>query len=153
MGGGPVTLSAASLTPNDFIASARRLFSGIPAPCSGEPRHPCQTCMRSIGFLAHNQPLGSKAKTFVDKDDADLLVQEMFAERLSAKLIRAFAPDSAFRRLPATKLSRFIQLPPVEIENCKFVPPSSDKRPRLSTLKAGWDWSHEAPPPDMRVSA
>jgi hypothetical protein len=55
--------------------------------------------MRSIGFLAHNQPLGTKPKTFVAKDDAEELVREMFAERVSSKLIRAFPPDSPFRLL------------------------------------------------------
>jgi hypothetical protein len=109
--------------------------------------------MRSIGFLAHNQPLGSKAKTFVDKDDADLLVREMFAERLSAKLIRAFPPDSLFRRLPATNLSRFTKLPPREIENCFFVPPTTDQRPRIATLRAGWDWSQEPIPQDLHGDA
>jgi hypothetical protein len=55
--------------------------------------------MRSIGFLAHDQSRFTRPKTFVSKDDADLLVAEMFAERISSKLIRAFAPDSPFRRL------------------------------------------------------
>jgi hypothetical protein len=55
--------------------------------------------MRSIGFLAHDQPLGTKPKTFIARDDADQLLREMFAERISAKLIRAFPPDSPFRRL------------------------------------------------------
>ena len=75
------------------------VFSGTPNTIFGEPRHPCHTCMRSIGFLAHDQPLGSKAKTFLDKEDAETLVREMFAERISAKLIRAFPPDSPFRLL------------------------------------------------------
>ena len=44
--------------------------------------------MRSIGFLAHDQPLGSKAKTFLDKEDAETLVREMFAERITAVLSR-----------------------------------------------------------------
>ena len=58
--------------------------------------------MRSIGFLAHDQSRFTKPKTFVSKDDADLLVAEMVAERISNKLIRAFAPDSPFRRLNLT---------------------------------------------------
>jgi hypothetical protein len=99
--------------------------------------------MRSIGFLDYDQPLGSKAKTFIDQGDADRLVLEMFAERISRKLIRAFPPDSPFRRLQPTKTTNVIKLPPREVENCYFVPPPTDQRPRLNTLRAGWDWSHE----------
>jgi len=110
--------------------------------------------MRSIGFLAHNQPLGSKPKTFVAKDDAEVLVREMFAERISAKLIRAFPPDSAFRRLRPTRTSAYIKLPPVEIENCRFVPPRTDPRPRIASMKAAWDWTREADYlPAERISA
>jgi hypothetical protein len=58
--------------------------------------------MRSVGFLAHDQSPFTKAKTFVSKDDADWLVTKMAAERISSKLIRAFAPDSPFRLLNLT---------------------------------------------------
>jgi hypothetical protein len=84
--------------------------------------------MRSIGFLAHDQLPGSKAKTFVEKDDADLLVQEMFAERLSAKLIRAFPPNSPFRMLHSrsgagTGVSK-ISFTSGEVSNARYQAPS-----------------------------
>ena len=111
--------------------------------------------MRSIAFLNFDQPLGAKAKTFVDKETAEELVHEMFAERISAKVIRAFSPDSAFRNLRPipVRLRRKFKMPPREVENCYFVPPATDKRPRIAALRAGWDWSRELPPEDMRVHA
>jgi hypothetical protein len=63
--------------------------------------------MRSVGFLACHQDLSTKPKTFLSKEDADLLVAEMAAERISNKLIRAFPPHSSFRTL---KPSSFIPL-------------------------------------------
>jgi hypothetical protein len=96
-----------------------------------------------VGFLAHHEILGSRPKTFLEKDDAEQLVREMFAERLSAKVIRAFPPDSPFRRLHAVVRILPAKLPPREIENCYFVPPASDNRPRLNAIREVWDWSLE----------
>jgi len=99
--------------------------------------------MRSIAFLDFDQPLGAKAKTFVDKETADALVHEMFAERISSKLIRAFPPDSPFRNLRPIPARLSSKLPPREVPNCKFVPPATDTRPRMAEIRAGWDWPHE----------
>jgi hypothetical protein len=87
--------------------------------------------MRSIGFLAHDQSLFIKPKTFVSKDDADWLVDELVAERISSKLIRAFAPDSPFRRLqlsaPRTRsLPEKISLA-AEMDGVRFQLPTDPK--------------------------
>jgi hypothetical protein len=96
-----------------------------------------------VGFLEHHEILGVRPKTFLEKEDAEYLVRAMLAERISAKVIRAFPPDSAFRRLhPVVRLLP-AKLPPREIENCYFAPPETDLRPRLSAMQAGWDWSQE----------
>jgi hypothetical protein len=107
-----------------------------------------------VGFLAHHESEFEHPKSFLSKKDAERLVGEMLAERISAKLIRAFGPDSPFRhlspgmhafevRLDPGIFAAPVRLPAREVQNCYFVPPPSDIRPRLSTLKAGWDWSQE----------
>ncbi len=65
-------------------------------------------------------------------------------------MIRMMPPDTIFlapvrQALPGT---RFVPatLPPAEIENCRFVPPPTDPRPRLAAIQAGWDWSLEPVP-------
>ena len=80
--------------------------------------------MRSVGFLAHDQSRSSKPKTFLSKEDAERLVSEMAVERLSAKLIRAFAPDSPFLRT-RNFCRNFIpeKLAPREIGGVKFKAP------------------------------
>lgn len=68
----------------------------------------------------------------------------MAAERISAKVIRMMRPDSVF--LPAIKAVlpevKYIptKLPAREVENCKFIPPKTDKRPSLLAIRAGWEW-------------
>jgi hypothetical protein len=110
---------------------------------------------RNIGVLSHHQPIGSRTGTFVPRDIADLLVQRMAAERISAKTIRMMHPCSVFLEAVRAVLpqTRYIptRLPSREVENCFFVPPASDKRPRVATLRAAWDWSKELPPADMRT--
>lgn len=101
--------------------------------------------------------MGSRTRTAIPADVADELVQRMAAEKISQSVIRMMRPDSVYLSA-VQKFSpevRYIpvKLPGREVENCYFVPPISDKRPRLSTLKAGWDWSHEAFPDDLQVSA
>jgi hypothetical protein len=106
-----------------------------------------------VGVLCPEQSRFERAKSFLSREDAEFLVSEMIAEKLSSKLIRLFAASSPFRRLRPTKTTNFIKLPPREVENCFFVPPPTDGRPRIATLRAGWDWSKELPPEDMRLSA
>jgi len=121
--------------------------------------------MRSIGFLAHDQPLGSKPKTFIEKDDAETMVREMYAERISAKLIRAFAPDSPFRLLRVGVADRSkLTLSSGEVSGTRYRTPSDPAWQELHgaasrslrtrsymTLK-GWQ-RQVAAAPDMRASA
>jgi len=37
-----------------------------------------------------------------------------------------------------------LTLPRVELPGVKYVPPATDPRPRISTVRQGWDWSIEA---------
>jgi hypothetical protein len=106
-----------------------------------------------VGVLAPEQSRFERAKSFLSKEDAEFLLSEMIAERISSKLIRLFAADSPFRCLRPTRTTNFIQLPPREVENCFFVPPRTDKRPRLATMKAGWDWKFEPIPEDLITTA
>ena len=99
---------------------------------------------RNVAVLSHHQPVGSRTGTFLPADVADLLVQRMAAERISAKVIRMMRPDSVF--LPAvqkvTPHVRYIptKLPPREVENCKFIKPPQDKTPTMGVIRAGWKW-------------
>ncbi len=83
-----------------------------------------------IAFLGHNQPVGGSVRPsggYLAKDDADRLVQDLAAERISKKMIRAFAPGSAFRVLkPLTRCrNNGEKMPPREIENVKFIAPKT----------------------------
>lgn len=102
---------------------------------------------RNIAVLSHHQPAGSRAGTFLPPDVADELVRRMAAERLSAKVIRMMRPDSVFLAAVKAVLPEVryvpVKLPAVEVENCRFVPPASDPRPRASALRAAWDWKRE----------
>lgn len=56
------------------------------------------------------------------------MVRRMVAERISRKLIRMLPPDSLFRAAKlAPEIGNYIpeRLPPREVENCKFKPPTS----------------------------
>lgn len=102
---------------------------------------------RNVAVLSHHQPIGSRTGTYLPADIAELMVQRMAAEKISAKVIRMMRPDSIF--LAAVKFvlpdTRFIptKLPPAEVENCKFVPPASDLRPNGAAIRANWDWDQE----------
>src|SRR5437899_2272806 len=37
-----------------------------------------------------------------------------------------------------------LNTPRAELPGVKYVPPSSDSRPRLASVRAGWDWSIES---------
>jgi hypothetical protein len=84
-----------------------------------------------IAFLGHDQPIGGFVRPkggYLAKDDADRLVQDLAAERISRKVIRAFAPGSALRILKSPGRCRIIgdKLPPREIENVKFIAPKTN---------------------------
>jgi hypothetical protein len=102
-----------------------------------------------VGVLAPEQSHCERARSFMAKDDAQFLVSEMIAEKISNKLIRLFGADSPFRRLRPTRTTNFVKLPPAEIENCFFVAPASDKRPKIASFRAGWDWAREPWPADL----
>lgn len=67
---------------------------------------------------------------YLSKDDAELLVRELYAERISKKMIRAFAPDSPFRRLqsptPNSRRPHYVpeKLEPIELPGVRFIPPN-----------------------------
>lgn len=99
-----------------------------------------------VAFLGHNQPLDRiirPAGGYLSKDDAEGLVRDFLAERISQKAIRAFPPQSSFRILRPYLRTIPVKLPPVEVENCKFVPPNTCPRPPMVAIRAGWDWSVE----------
>jgi hypothetical protein len=101
-----------------------------------------------VAVLSHHQPVWAKTSTFISKEVARELVQRMAAEKVSASVIRMMAPDTVF--LDAVKAVlpeiRYIptKLPPAEVANCKFIRPSTDKRPTLASFLAGWDWTTES---------
>lgn len=83
-----------------------------------------------IAFLGHDQPIGGfvrPAGGYLRKEDADRLIDELGAERISNKVIRAFAPGTAFKLLKPATRCRIIgeKAPPREIENVKFIPPKT----------------------------
>jgi hypothetical protein len=84
------------------------------------------------GFLAHHQSAESRPTTFIPKRIADELIHRCMAERISQKLIRAFAPDSPFRLLPSIEYKRSIpaKLPPVELPNTKRKPAHTEDQTR-----------------------
>lgn len=114
---------------------------------------PNGTRVPQVAVLSHQQPIGSRTSTFIPRDVADGLVQRMAAERLSQGVIRMMPPSSIF--LPAVKSAlpqvKYVpmKLPPVEVENCKFVRPTSDVRPSLASIRAGWNWSREPWPAEL----
>lgn len=100
-----------------------------------------------IAVLDWHQPDQAKAHTFVPFETAQLLLRRMAAESISAKVIRMMPPGSVFT--PALQIMlapvRYVPMsfPPVEVENCRFVPAASDSRPRMAAIRANWDWSHD----------
>lgn len=111
---------------------------------------------QQVGILDWHQPVDARPTTFIPKWAANLLVARLAAEKLSGRVIRRFAPDSVFYACqPLPESRRFIpaKLPPVEVENCRYVPPRTDLRPRIATLEAGWDWTREADYLPEQISA
>jgi len=77
---------------------------------------------------------------------ADVMCTRMAAERISQSKIRLFSPDSLFPLLkPVAESSRFVpgKLPPLEVANCKFIPPPSwtASHPSAAGIAEAWDWS------------
>jgi hypothetical protein len=58
-----------------------------------------------VGFLAHDQPIGTRPRTFLSEEGAKFLEKKMAVERISRKLVRAFPPNSKFAILPAAHRS------------------------------------------------
>ena len=109
-----------------------------------------------IEVLAWHQPEDARSGTFVPADIAHDLIQRLAAEKLNSKKIRMFSPDSVY--LAGRQLSpeyddvlRALPLPPVEVGNCKFVPPAIERNPAIAQVRIenlfvasqGWDWSAE----------
>jgi hypothetical protein len=110
-----------------------------------------------IEVLAWHQPEDARSGTFVPADVAHDLLQRLAAERINSKKIRMFSPDSVY--LAGRQLSpeyddvlRALPLPPVEVGNCKFVPPSTERNPDIAHVNIEnvmiaaqrWDWSAES---------
>ena len=97
-----------------------------------------------IGVLAHDQPATARPRTFIGKEDADFLLAHLAAESISKKLIRAFPPDSPFRRLTPPKSQRprpeFICLAPVELPGLCFQPPKNQAERSMGVIR--WHWEH-----------
>lgn len=79
---------------------------------------------RRVGFLAANQPIDAKPSRWIPKDEANTLVSDLLAERISQKLIRAFAPGSVFRVSGPVVVSSH-QGYGSELPGLRFVPPAS----------------------------
>jgi hypothetical protein len=75
-----------------------------------------------IAFLGHNQPIHASNPSggWLSRREADNLLREMAAERISQKRIRAFAPGTVFPRRELTT-----ELPPMETAGCVYRCPSS----------------------------
>lgn len=98
------------------------------------------------------------------KDDAEALVRDFLAERISQKVIRAFPPESSFRLLSVQDCSKITFGGSGEVSGTRFQAPSDPAWQELHaaagrslrtrsymTLKA---WKHKlSAPPDMQVSA
>lgn len=84
--------------------------------------------MRSIGFLAYDQPTDRSVRPaggYLRKEDADQLVAQLVAERITQKLIRALPPNSSIRaEVPITRCRSRKKLPAVESGGSRFFPPS-----------------------------
>jgi hypothetical protein len=103
--------------------------------------------MRSIGFLAHDQISLARPRTFLSRVDADWLVAELLAERITNKVIRAFAPDSAFRALSQKYSSRNCRvtgtpgkIPSVDLPGIRFEQPKSQPQRNMGLIH--WHWRH-----------
>jgi hypothetical protein len=104
---------------------------------------------QQVGILDWHQEPNERPRTFLRLADARNLVQRLAAEEIRNGLIRMFPPDSVFYALrPISPQIRFVpsKLPPAEVENCKFIPPLTDRRPRIGAVRSGWDWSQEQIP-------
>ena len=102
---------------------------------------------KGVGFLAFYQPSSTRPTTHVTRELADVLVNRLAAERISAKLIRAVPPESVYAAAkPPCSSARYLpaKLPPVEVGNCKFIPPASAPGPTMTAVREGWDWASEA---------
>ena len=99
-----------------------------------------------VGVLAHFQPVDCRPSTRLSQEAADELVRRMICERINQKLIRMLPPHSVFLAARPNRPACFNLpeiLPPVEVGNCRFIPPPTDSRPRISSVREGWDWSQE----------
>lgn len=110
-----------------------------------------------IEVLAWHQPEDACSRTFVPAEVARDLLQRLAAEKINSKKIRMFSPDSVYmagRQLSPEydAILRALPMPPVEVGNCKFVPPPMEKNPTIARLNVEnaliaartWDWSQEA---------
>jgi len=98
-----------------------------------------------VAFLGHSQPRDGSVRPsggYISKSEAEALVRLLVAERISQKRIRAFEPGLYRALSPISFMPQ--RLPSAELPGVKFIPPPTDLRPKVSALKAGWDWTKEA---------
>lgn len=119
-----------------------------------------------IGVLAHHEPLTARPTSFIPADQADLLLDRLFAEPISRTKIRMLHPESVFMtyradhylldRLPASlKLIKpgrkedtcRISFGRAEIPGLFFQPPESDRIKRglrAPIIREAWDaWKNQ----------
>lgn len=102
----------------------------------------------SVSVLAHNQALGTPASTRVPADVAEELVRRLVCEKISQKLIRMLAPESAFlvkRAEPPIADCKPEKLPPREVSGCVF------RGPQLTRPHSRF-FRHPAREPKTRAS-
>jgi len=114
-----------------------------------------------IGLLAHHEPHEARPTSHIPADQAELLVDRLFAERISRTKIRMLHPDSVFMtaerdrsildRLPATLIKvattersgqRCVFLGSAEIPGLIFQPPDSDRikrQLRAPIIREAWE--------------
>lgn len=98
-----------------------------------------------VGVLAHHQPRTTRPTSFIPYDQAELLVSELVAERVSRRIIRMFEPSSVFMAIHRDRDVLQDILPSAlvgptfhnysfgtgEIPGLRFDPPASDRVKRL----------------------
>jgi hypothetical protein len=59
-------------------------------------------------------------------------------------IAREYLPSGKKAQAPDPVAVESLTLPRAELPGVKYVPPSSDPRPRIASVRAGWDWSVES---------
>lgn len=96
--------------------------------------------MEKIAFLDHSQELHElrPKRGYLTRDEADRLVRELFAERITQKKIRAFSPETIFRLLQSSpsQVPRHSAIGPltIEVPGLRFVYQASHAGRELASM-------------------